>query len=152
MYLAFYKASKGNFIDKTIAWWTRPSFFRFWESGKYSHVEIVFSETMCYSTSPRDGACRWKDIPDIRTSGNWDLVPINMDNKKLSIGRQCNVDLGKKYDWMSIFFSFVIPFEIEDPKRFTCSEYVAKRLYALPKAFKISPNDLAQLLHDEKIG
>src|SRR5574343_387916 len=100
MKLAFYKAYKGNVFDKIVAWWTRPNFWKFWETGIYSHVEILFENGYCISSSPRDGGVRTKIIGDIYVSGNWTIYDIvhgqaegDTYYKKL-LGRE----IGKKYD------------------------------------------------------
>ena len=147
MQIAFYKASRGTFTDKLSGWWTRPSFWKFWESGLYSHVEILFPNNICFSASPRDGGTRWKEIDDIYTSGNWDIVYVGMENREAQLKLQCNKDEGKKYDWMCIFLTFVFPFDIHEPHRFTCSEYVSNRVFNLPHASRYSPNGLARILN-----
>ncbi len=133
MRFAFYKAEYGDWLDKLIAWYTR---------GPYSHVEMFFEkDNICFSSSPRDGGTRWKTIPDIKTSGKWVIVDTPyVDENKLKI--KCNAQLGKKYDWFCIFFNFVIPFDIHDPKRWICSEICAKLVLKLKYAFKFSPNSL----------
>ena len=68
MELLFYRAEKGNWQDKLIALWTR---------GIYSHVEIRFSDGMCFTSSNREGGTRFIDIY-IR-EGVWDVVDIGSE-------------------------------------------------------------------------
>lgn len=62
MKLAFYKSVNGDTLDSLIDLW----------SGRYgySHVELVFDRistdkskgNLCFSSSPREGKCRFKNI------------------------------------------------------------------------------------------
>lgn len=68
--LAFYKG-KGNWVDLLI---------RVFTHSKYSHVEIVHNKDW-YSSSPRDGGVRVKQIVD---DGNgWDFVEVDIDKERL---------------------------------------------------------------------
>lgn len=70
MKLAFYKG-KGNWVDLLI---------RVFTHSKYSHVEIVHNKDW-YSSSPRDGGVRVKQIVD---DGNgWDFVEVDIDKERL---------------------------------------------------------------------
>ena len=66
--LAFYKAEHGTFTDKLVA-----SVIK----SKYSHVELVLSDEVCASASPREKGVRFKKI-DL-TNGKWDIYPIKQD-------------------------------------------------------------------------
>ena len=139
--LAFYKSENGTFTDKLIAWWTRPNFWKFWDYKSYSHVEMYFSTGECFSSSPRDKGTRWKVIENIETSGNWDFIEIsNIDEDTLRA--LCTRQEGKGYDWFCIFFNFIIPLDVEDPNKWTCSELCGKLIYKLKRAFRFSPNKL----------
>lgn len=65
MKLAFYKAKHGTIVDKLVAAVI---------DSEYSHVELVFSDGICFSASPRDKGVRFKQI-DIN-NGKWDLYRI----------------------------------------------------------------------------
>lgn len=144
--IAFYKAEKGKLLDKIIAWWTRPNFFKFWESGKYSHVEIVFCDkrNICFSTSPRENKTRWKYIDDLYTSGKWDFLEVKYTDKTFEnyLIFNCNKEEGKPYDWLCIFLTNIIPLNIENPKKWMCSELVAKLVYNLKHSNTYTPNKL----------
>lgn len=136
MKLAFYKAEFGDWSDKLISWYT---------NGPFSHVEMYFSNGECFSSSPRDGGTRWKVISDIEISGKWLFIDIpNIDETALRY--LCNKQLGKKYDWLCIFLCDIIPFDIQDPKKWVCSEICAKLVLNLHHAFKYSPNSLFRRL------
>ena len=132
--LMFQKAANGTWFDKLVGWWT---------NGPYSHVEILFSKNECFSSSPRDGGCRFKIIPP---DDHWDVVWLHGIDEDL-VKRKCMYIAGKKYDWFSTFFNFMIPFDKYDPKRYTCSEVVVKEVFNFRKAFKYSPNDLFKLIN-----
>lgn len=151
MKIAFYIAKNGDPFDKLVAWWTRPDFFKFWVSGKYSHVEIVFDNNICFSSSPRDGGTRWTTIPDIETSGNWDFIEFDFSEYmiKQTIS-MCNKEQHKPYDWFCVLFSFIIPLNIQSPRSWTCSEFVSKMIFNYDYAHRISPNRLYNKLIKEK--
>lgn len=78
MKLAFYVAKTGNIVDRitSIVTWS-----------KYSHVEIVFSDGICFSASPRDKGTRFKTIN--LNSGHWDIYNINEDIHEESVRQFC---------------------------------------------------------------
>lgn len=53
MDLLFYKAVKGDYVDRLVGFLT---------GGLYSHVELRFSDGNCFSSSYRDGGTRFKLI------------------------------------------------------------------------------------------
>ena len=112
MKLWFYKASKGNITDKTIAWWTK---------GPYSHVELVFSDGECFTSSNRDGGVRFKVIPP---SDNWDVVTLPMDFNEAEVKSYCNQFLGYKYDLLGCLGLAIGDPKLRDKKRWYCSEIV----------------------------
>ena len=108
--LAFYKG-KGDWTDKLI---------RLWTHSKYSHVELIING-LWYSTSPRDLRVRAKQIEP--KQGHWDFVEIDVSIKqKKEMVKFFKSQFGKKYDWLGIFLSQVIPLNIQEPSRWFCSE------------------------------
>ena len=116
MKIAFYRAEYGTLQDKIIAWWTRPKKWKIFDYESFSHVEILHSDGRCFSASPRDNGLRWKDIPDIETSGKWKIIDIDNEKTEPDLIEENNRNDGKGYDWITIFFGFVIPFDFQDPK------------------------------------
>mgnify|MGYP002641809513 CR=1 FL=1 len=125
--LAFYIASNGNWIDKTIAWYT---------NSKYSHVELVVGEYW-YSTSPRDLQVRKKKI--VPTEGRWDFIEVDTDLDYI-INFYSSTE-GMKYDWLGIFLSQFIPLGIQSERRWFCSEWCASAL-KLTESSQYSPQGL----------
>jgi hypothetical protein len=143
--LAFYKAKYGSLYDRLIAWWTRPNFWNPFKTGQYSHVEIIFSNGECYSSSPRDGGCRWKRIEGIETNGRWDIAIVSeCAFFEKSLISQCNRFAGQKYDWLCIFFTNLIPAKTQMPRRWTCSEFIARWVFYLQRASEWTPNKIAK--------
>ena len=86
--LWFYKA-EGNFYDKLIRSVNRT---------KYSHVEINI-DGYCYSSSPRDGGVRRKQIP--LNPQQWDVLSLEVtEEHKQDILRFFEEQNGKAYDWL----------------------------------------------------
>jgi hypothetical protein len=71
--IALYKGKK-TITDKLISWWDR---------GLYSHVELVFSDGLCASSSPRDGGVRMKPIE------LWVCVPRPTRQDEVVLQRVC---------------------------------------------------------------
>ena len=124
--IAFYKA-KGNWIDLTT---------RIWTKSIYSHCEIVSNKDW-YSSSPRDGGVRTKQILD--DGNSWDFIEVDIDKNTLyEIYRE---NKGKGYDFKAILFSNILPFKWHSKDKMTCSEFVASVLnYENPQKF--SPKDI----------
>lgn len=144
MKIAFYIAKKGRLLDKLIAWWTRPDWWRFWESGKFSHTELVFSDGWCFSASPREGSCRWKKIKF--DESKWVFIELDKIYDETEIALRCSEENGKSYDYVGIFWSFIIPIGYETKRKWFCSEIAAKLALEINHANRYSPNDLYDLL------
>lgn len=126
MKLAFYKStsSSAELYDKLITFWT---------GSVYSHVEIIFSNGLSFSSSPRDGGCRYKAI--VYNDDSWDYINLQSlitPEREAEIMAFCDSQNGKKYDWLGIFLSQFMPLGIEDPKRWFCSELGAKIMMFYP--------------------
>lgn len=129
--LAFYKA-KGDWIDLLI---------RVFTNSPYSHVEIVTNKDW-YSSSPRDGGVRIKQIQD--DGNSWDFVEVNIDKERLY--QKYREYKGRGYDFKGILLSNILPIGWHSKSKATCSEFVADVLgYSEPA--KYSPQ---QILDKEK--
>ena len=126
MKLAFYKG-KGNWVDLLIWVFT---------NSKYSHVEIVHNKDW-YSSSPRDGGVRVKQIQD--DGNSWDFVEINVDKERLY--QKYREYRGRGYDFKGILLSNILPIGLHSKDQATCSEFVADVLgYENPS--KYSPQQI----------
>lgn len=141
MIISFYKGFKGNISDKAICVWT---------FGKYSHCELLDNKGYSISASSRDDGVRKKKIPiDL---DKWDYFVINLKHpakfKWLETFYQLTKD--SKYDWYGIFLSQILPFGIEDPNKYYCSEwilYFLKHILYLPiNIDQASPSRLYRVL------
>lgn len=93
--IAFYKARYGTPTDKLIAIGT---------FSEYSHCEIIFSDGMFASASPRDGGVRFKKI-DI--DEHWDVFELTHQDwssfteyEEELISRWFILHEGDSYDWI----------------------------------------------------
>ena len=113
MQLAFYKAKHGTLVDKIIAKVT---------DSEYSHVEIVFSNGISYSASPRDKGVRFKEI-DMET-GKWDLYKIDRQFDEELLKIHLKKFEGQPYDVLGAIGSgFGIP--LYSPHKKFCSLIMA---------------------------
>jgi len=121
--IAHYKG-KGNLFNKIIRAFQRlrsPN-----EYAKYSHTEIVIGERW-YSASNRENKVRVRQISG--RSGKWDFTDIPMSKKNMDILEIfLKSQVGKGYDRLGIALSQILPLQIDDPKKWFCSELVAEAL------------------------
>jgi hypothetical protein len=108
--LALYKA-KGTLVDLAV---------RIWTNSPYSHCEIVVNKDW-YSSSPRDGGVRVKQIID--DGNSWDFIEVDIDLERLyEVYRKHR---GKGYDYKGIFFSNILGLKWHNKDKMTCSEFCA---------------------------
>ena len=113
MMLAFYKAKHGTKIDKIVAAAIR---------SKYSHVELVFSDGICFSASPRDKGVRFKAIN--LDNGKWDLYKIDKQFYEEMLKKQVKRFEGQPYDTLGAIGSGIgIP--LYSTKKKFCSLIIA---------------------------
>lgn len=136
MKLAFYKASKGNFLDKAINVWTG--------CYGYSHCELVFDgieKNLCFSASQREGEVRFKFI-DV-DSDNWVLIDLPFSHQQeLDMYHATEEYVGKKYDFKGIFFWFILPIHKQSDDKWWCSE-ICLRVLGYSN-YRLSPNGFAK--------
>lgn len=138
--LAFYKG-KGTWLDAVIRWVTR---------SPYSHVELILDptdkgndgESLCFSSSARDGGVRVKRIklnPD-----HWDIQTIEWPVGD-HIERLFANLAGSKYDYWGLLFSQFFNWRRHSKTRWFCSEVIAFAL-GVPQGQRYSPGDLSELV------
>lgn len=117
--IAFYIGAKGHWWDKLIAWRT---------GGKYSHCELVFSDGMSYSASPREGCTRFKQIDF--TDGKWDLLPVlGVDPaKERQLRNWCEGMCGLIYNWPGVI-GLGLQVNLNAEKWAFCSQIVVEVLH-----------------------
>jgi hypothetical protein len=108
--IAFYIAKYGNWYDTIISFLTK---------SKYSHCEMVFSDGMCASSSPRDNGVRFKKI-DL-TNGKWDVFDFKVALPEAAIRRWFINNDGDKYHWLGAVGSF-INIDFYSSKKKFCSQ------------------------------
>lgn len=173
MRIAFYEASKGNWFDKAIGYWT---------ASKWCHCELVFDEKvdiptgfiampgdapdidvrLCFSSSPRNAGvgdvasngCRFKHI-DLG-DGKWTLLSIPSWREQAdeqTWANYCAGLVGRRYDWTGIFGFVFGP--RHNAKEVFCSEactMVLQHFGVVPaglKAWRVDPGELYELLGGE---
>lgn len=130
MYLAMYKGPANGFWNQLSHCAIRVLTF-----SRYSHVELVIRGT-CWSSSPRDGGVRGKQI-DLAT-GRWDIFPLEGNEERAYAWFQAHK--GEGYDWAGMLRC--CPLLRWLPKRQHkkfCSEAVACALAAHPDPETLHP-------------
>lgn len=143
MKIAFYKKEKGTMVDYII---DAMSGF-----GGYSHCELIFdgnakdydySKAYCFGISGQDACTRFKVIN--LKSGNWDIFDIN--DKTIiesEVVKKAYNYLNAKYDYIGIFFTWIIPTGWQTEKKWWCSELCSMLLFG-EESCRVSPNRLAK--------
>jgi hypothetical protein len=138
MKVAFYKVSAPNAgaFDKLISFYT---------NSIYSHAELIFSTGLSFSSSIRDGGCRYKAIGFDPVSWDYISLPYITPEREVEIKKFCNSQNGKGYDYVGLFLTQVFPFDLEDPNRWFCTEIVARAL-GFTHASSYNPKKLNNIL------
>jgi uncharacterized protein YycO len=137
--VAFYEGIYGGVSDWLIMLRTL---------GAYSHVELVFSDGVSFSSSAADGGVRFKNI-DYSDEYRWTFIPLNVTKEVESIIREtCNKEVGKPYDWVGILFDQLFKFNTQDNNAWWCSELIG---YVLGyKRYRVSPSTLFRMVNSDK--
>lgn len=150
MKVAFYKA-KGTLFDALIKIWTCPITELFTGKWKhsYSHCEVIFSDGIWFSSSPRDGGVRYKYI--VEAPDTWDILTLDVPlQAELMVRDWCTKQVGKKYDWVGVLLGQLLHMGyIQDPHRWYCSEIVSTILLKVGKFPPGGTNEVTpRELHD----
>jgi hypothetical protein len=136
-----HKATKNKWLHKLIAWRTK---------GPYSHCEFYFTRSrQSFSSDIESNKCRFKIFTP--NPENWTIIDLDLDD--YSVYLECKKLEGAKYDLLGIIFNFILPINIEDRKKYFCSEVIVKiaqnlgydKLLGL-RAHKTDPNKLYRKL------
>lgn len=115
MRFAFFRANRGGLFDRIVS---------ICSFSKYSHVEMIFSDDMSFSSTPWDNGVRFKKIT---YNDDWDFVNVTLNPKiENEIRAFCEKENHKKYDWIGAV-GFVIHIR-GDKKRWFCSEIIIEAL------------------------
>jgi len=114
MKIAFYKAfqPRATKLDKLIAICT---------FGRYSHVELVFSDGVCFGTSPRDNGARFKKIEMKPEQWLTYDIPCTKEQEQ-NMRNHCLTLVGMGYDTVGAIFSAIPHIIIQDSNKIFCSE------------------------------
>lgn len=141
-----YKANKGTWLDKTIDLM----------SGKYgySHVELAFDKVvksdgsyLCFSSSPREGKVRFKQI---EITDHWRVIDLDVSlEEEQRIYSMAFDYVGAKYDYYGIIFWYVFFWvKKQHDDRWWCSEIVSYLLDM--EKYRKTPNELAKMFGAKK--
>ena len=115
MKIAFYTGN-GKISDRLVRSWTK---------SRFSHVELIIN-SISYSSSPRDGVVRKKNIK--YEAENWRIFDLkNIFDIKVAL-KFLNENLGQKYDHKGIFLSQVINLDKHNKNKYFCSELIIEVL------------------------
>jgi len=134
MIMAFYKKDTHHVSDRIIRQWQKIKKDKYW---KYSHVEVILPDGTFFSSSPRDGGVRKKYIQ--YDDNVWDFYRIGVTMNDAVVSNES----GKKYDWLGIALSQVVPFAIQSENKWFCSE-ISGHMIGVYEPYKFSPSRLAE--------
>lgn len=103
--IAFYKAQYGDIFDAIVSKTTH---------SPYSHCELIFSDGVCASSSPRDDGVRFANI----SFGNhWDIFDLHPDLSENDARWWFAYNDGQAYDFIgAIGSAFKLPFHSKKKK------------------------------------
>ena len=138
MRIAFYKGTKtglSGVYNKGVRWI---------EDGKYSHVEMIFSDGMSGSASFMDGGVRYKQIDYTKHPEDWDIIKCNWidEDKARSTFNQL---VGHPYDIRGNIH-FILGFIKNNPNKMFCSG-IAAMCIGMNNYYQYAPNGLYELVN-----
>lgn len=135
MKLAFYKGTRpglSGWMNRLIRWWT---------GSPYSHVELVFSDGWCGSSSFEDGGVRLKQIE--MSPDKWDVIDIEGDEAQAR--NWFLIHFKEPYDVLGLF-GFVWRRGVNSRGKWFCSEAVAAAL-GIGNHEQLTPHLLKIVVH-----
>ena len=135
MLVAFYKSTRpglAGLYNRLVRWW---------EHGKYSHCELIFSDGISASSSYMDGGVRFEVIwfnPE-----RWDFIEVP-DYLEQAARGWFTAHEGRSYDLLGNIH-FLLGFIPDARDKWFCSEAVAEAL-GMVEAWRYGPNSLAATL------
>ena len=128
MRAAFYIAQRGKLFDRLISGF---------DGGRYSHVELLFSDGTCFSSSSRDGGVRFKFIEF--DAGKWDFVDLDVpDFMEPWLRDWCADRVGARYDYLGVLH-FPLLWIRQDRRRWFCSEICVAALQSIGRCLWADP-------------
>lgn len=152
VYLALYKGTGGSLYDRFSDWLIRKV-----TRGQYSHCEIAVERLEdwgeydfrpvydCYTSSPRDGGVRCKQINI--NNGNWDVIPLPSVTES-QVRSYFERTKGRKYDWCGVF-GLVLGLK-QNRSKYFCSEWCFNVIFYSENGWRFSPNQLAVILNKKE--
>lgn len=137
MKLAFYKGTKkgiSGVYNKGVRWI---------EDGKFSHVEMIFSNGLSGSASFMDGGVRYKKIDYSVHPTDWEIVDCPWINESFAID-MFHKSLFKEYD-LKGNVHFILGFIKNNGNKEFCSGLTAKCI-GLNNAWQYAPNSLYEVV------
>jgi len=150
--IALYKHSKSLFwkwirIKQNLQWFP-------WRYAKYSHIELVFEDWICFSSSEEDGGVRFKNIKFKKN--HWDFINIPMsDYNYKKVLAFCEKEEWNNYNFTWIVFAQLFNLNIKWKWDWFCSEICSSALqeismFCKESALFINPAKMAELLEENE--
>ena len=129
---AFYKG-RGGFLSGAITRW--------WDSGPYSHCELVFSDGTWATSYSHKGVVLWRR--DDFKPDDWDFIelPANLEEPARS---WFEIHKGKSYDYVGLV-RFVLDFLDPSRDKWFCSRACADAL-SIEDGWRWGPNGLSAII------
>lgn len=133
---------------------SRKGYERFRGSGLYVYPMKYKYVGQCFSSTTRGGAKGVRFIAAselLKHPERWDYIGCEVEDWRVEVALdEAEKLVGKKYDFLALFFGFFTPFRLHDKNKWYCSElagwfaYLIKAL--LKRFFRISPRRFAAKL------
>jgi hypothetical protein len=138
---AFYKGTRpglAGLYNRLIRWW---------DNGKYSHCELIFSDGQAASASFLDGGVRFKQIDF--DPARWDFVNLQA-NLEDEARQWFTKHEGSGYDLVGNL-RFALDFLPDNKNKWFCSEALAAAI-GIFEPWRLGPNGLAAVLNGSAVG
>lgn len=138
---AFYKGTRPGLAG------TYNRLIRWWDNGKYSHCELIFSDGLAASASFLDRGVRFKQIDF--DPARWDFINLPAD-LEADARQWFTKHEGSGYDVIGNL-RFALDFLPDNKHKWFCSEALAAAI-GLSETWRLGPNGLAAILKSNLIA
>ena len=146
------------YINSKTFFWHLIRFKQSWLMGlagrysRISHVELVDSQWISFSSSEEDGGVRFKKI-DFKPE-NWEFIEIDTTpEEEEKIRKWCESKTQNNYNWWGIFFAMWLGFYTTGEDDYFCSQIVTRALQEIGECCTLSaqmtsPGQLCKYLEE----
>jgi hypothetical protein len=129
---------------------------RGWTHSPYSHCEIHFGHSDCFSAKAGEG-CRFTRVPEANRTAYWGAVPIVLlPDEESRIRQFCIGETGCGYDYWGALFAAGLGTNWSSRNRWFCSEICTAALQVIgmlpkEKPWRMTPGGLHRRITTQRL-